>query len=72
MLPLPLATTDFKYFMVEKLVLNVLSETVRVLAELTTGNTATTKPPTSATDARVLPNFKFIFPQPFVGTPRRR
>jgi hypothetical protein len=53
--------------MVEKLVLNVLSETVEVLAELTTGSAATTKLPTSATDARALPVLKFIFPNPSVA-----
>ncbi|MFI5052469.1 MAG: hypothetical protein ACHQBP_06030 [Acidimicrobiales bacterium] len=50
--------------MVEKLVLNVLSETVGVLAELTAGSTETARPPTSATDASVLVVFKFIIPNP--------
>jgi hypothetical protein len=51
----------FRYFIVEKLVVNVLSLTVGVPAELTAGNTATAKAPTSATDARVRADFNFIF-----------
>jgi hypothetical protein len=61
----------FRYFIVEKLVLNVLSETVLfetvlALAELTPGSMAVTKLPTSATDARVLAVLNFILPNPSV------
>jgi hypothetical protein len=63
-LPLPLCTMDFRYFMVEKLVLNVLSFTVGVLAELTAGNIATTKLPTNATDASAFAVLNFIVPNP--------
>jgi hypothetical protein len=56
----------FSNFIVEKLVLNVLSETVRTLAELTLGSMAVTKLPTSATDARVLAVLNFILPNPSV------
>jgi hypothetical protein len=65
MLPLPFLAIAFKYFMVEKLVLNVLSDTVfAALAELTLGSMATTKLPVNATAARALPVLKFIFPNP--------
>src|SRR5579863_9132312 len=70
--PLPLATTLFRYFMVVKFALNVLSETVGVLAELTAGITETANPPTRATAASALVFFKFICPQPFFGTSRHR
>ncbi|MHB8826294.1 MAG: hypothetical protein ACYC5Z_01315 [Acidimicrobiales bacterium] len=54
--------------MVEKLVLNVLADTVLVAAPalFTSGNMAMTKLPTSATDARALPVLKFILPNPSV------
>jgi hypothetical protein len=64
MLPLPLATTLLRYFMVEKFVLNVPSETVGVLAELTSGNIATTKLPTKATQARAFAVLNLISPNP--------
>jgi hypothetical protein len=67
MLPLPLATMLFRYFIVVKLVLNVLSLTVLVAAELTLGNIVTTKLPTNATQARALPVLNFIVPQPIRG-----
>src|ERR1017187_10849827 len=67
MLPLPLATMLFRYFIVEKLVLNVASLTVFVLAELTLGNIVTTKLPANATQARALPVLNFIVPQPIRG-----
>src|SRR5271156_1486390 len=67
MLPLPLATMVFKYFMVVKLVLNVASLTVLVAAELAFGSAATTKVPTKATQARALPVLNFIIPQPIRG-----
>jgi hypothetical protein len=69
-LPLPFATTLFRYFIVEKLVLNVLSLTVGVLAELIVGNTATTNAPTNATDARVLAVLNFIIPNPSLAPQR--
>ena len=65
MVPLPLATTLFKYFMVDILVLKVLSETVGVLALLTAGNMAAATLPTKVTDARILAVLKFISPTLF-------
>jgi hypothetical protein len=67
MLPLPFATTDFKYFIVVKLGLNVVSDTVFVAAVLTPGINATTMPPTNARQARALPVLNFIVPQPIRG-----
>jgi hypothetical protein len=63
-LPLPFAAILFKYFIVEKLVLNVLSDTVLVLAELTLGSMAPTNAPASATAAMALPVLNFILPNP--------
>jgi hypothetical protein len=54
----------FRYFMVEKLVVNVLSDTVFVLAELTLGSMAPTKAPASAIAAMALPVLNFILPNP--------
>jgi hypothetical protein len=50
--------------MVEKLVLNVLSETALalVLADEIAGSNETASPPTSATDANVLDVLNFISP----------
>jgi ABC-type uncharacterized transport system YnjBCD substrate-binding protein len=59
--PLPFATTLFKYFIVEKLVLNVLSLTVGVLAELTIGNARAVNVPAKAIAARALLFLNFIF-----------
>jgi hypothetical protein len=67
MLPLPLATTLFRYFIVVKFGLNVASDTVFPAAELTPGTSATTKPPTNAAHARTLPVLNFIIPQPIRG-----
>jgi Na+/H+ antiporter NhaC len=63
--PVPLATTLFRYFIVDKFVLNVLSETVGVLALLTAGNMAAATLPTRVTDARILAVLKFISPTLF-------
>jgi hypothetical protein len=50
--------------MVEKLVVNVLSETVGVLAELTCGSAATIKLPTKAAQARALTFLNLMSPNP--------
>jgi len=66
MLPLPLATMLFRYFIVVKLVLNVLSLTVLVAAELTLGNIV-------RQNCRPMPHrrepscFEFHSPQPIRG-----
>jgi hypothetical protein len=63
---LPLTTRLFRYFMVEKLVVNVVADTVFVaaLACSTLGSMAATKLPTMTTDARAFAVLNFILPNP--------
>jgi hypothetical protein len=60
MLPMPFAAIVFKYDIVVKPVLNVVSATVFVAAELTAGNAAAATLPTIATAAKALAVLNFI------------
>jgi hypothetical protein len=64
---LPFPTTDFRYFIVVYVGLNVESFTVFVAAELRPGINVMTIPPTNARQARALPVLNFIVPQPIRG-----